>query len=88
MAAAGLQAGCNYQFAGSFVIGIQGDYDWVDAGFSREVTGRMQDTYHRARLLRARCYWPSGRAADQGDELAPPHGEHGDLLPPACPRHR
>jgi outer membrane immunogenic protein len=27
----GLQAGCNYQFAGGWVIGIQGDYDWTDA---------------------------------------------------------
>jgi outer membrane immunogenic protein len=26
----GLQAGCNYQ-AGGFVVGIQGDYDWMDA---------------------------------------------------------
>ena len=27
----GLQGGCNYQFAGGFVIGIQGDYAWMDA---------------------------------------------------------
>src|ERR1700730_16243292 len=27
----GAQAGCDYQFAGSFVIGIQGDYAWTDA---------------------------------------------------------
>ncbi len=27
----GLQAGCDYQFAGGFVIGIQGDYAWTDA---------------------------------------------------------
>lgn len=28
----GVQAGCDYQFAGSnWVIGIQGDYDWADA---------------------------------------------------------
>jgi outer membrane immunogenic protein len=26
----GLQAGCNYQ-AGGFVVGIQGDYDWMNA---------------------------------------------------------
>jgi outer membrane immunogenic protein len=31
---AGLQAGCNYQFAGGFVIGIQGDYAWTDANGS------------------------------------------------------
>ena len=28
---AGVQVGCDYQFAGGFVIGIQGDYDWTDA---------------------------------------------------------
>ena len=42
MAAAGqqvLQAGCNYQFAGGFVVGIQGDYDWANAGFSRDTRG-------------------------------------------------
>ena len=33
--AVGLQAGCNYQFAGGWVIGIQGDYDWINAGFER-----------------------------------------------------
>jgi outer membrane immunogenic protein len=27
----GVQAGCDYQFAGGFVIGIQGDYAWTDA---------------------------------------------------------
>jgi outer membrane immunogenic protein len=27
----GVQAGCDYQFAGGFVIGIAGDYDWTDA---------------------------------------------------------
>jgi outer membrane immunogenic protein len=27
----GLQAGCDYQFAGRFVIGIQGDYAWTNA---------------------------------------------------------
>ncbi|VIO72070.1 hypothetical protein CI1B_43120 [Bradyrhizobium ivorense] len=28
---AGVQAGCDYQFAGGFVIGLQGDYAWADA---------------------------------------------------------
>src|SRR5262245_37902311 len=28
---AGVQGGCNYQFAGGFVIGIQADYDWTNA---------------------------------------------------------
>src|SRR5882757_7806427 len=27
----GIQAGCNYQFAGGWVVGIQGDYGWTDA---------------------------------------------------------
>jgi outer membrane immunogenic protein len=27
---AGVQAGCNYQFNGGWVVGIQGDYDWAD----------------------------------------------------------
>src|SRR5262245_10580704 len=27
----GIQAGCDYQFAGGWVIGIQGDYAWTDA---------------------------------------------------------
>jgi len=29
---AGVQVGCDYQFAGGFVIGIQADYDWMNAG--------------------------------------------------------
>jgi outer membrane immunogenic protein len=33
--AGGLQAGCNYQFAGGWVLGIQGDYDWTDAHLDR-----------------------------------------------------
>jgi outer membrane immunogenic protein len=31
----GVQAGCNYQFAGGWVVGIQGDYDWTDAHADR-----------------------------------------------------
>ena len=30
----GVQAGCDYQFGGGFVIGIQGDYDWTNANGS------------------------------------------------------
>ena len=30
----GVQVGCDYQFAGGFVIGIQGDYDWMNANGS------------------------------------------------------
>jgi outer membrane immunogenic protein len=28
----GVQGGCNYQFAGGWVVGIQGDYDWSGSG--------------------------------------------------------
>src|SRR6185312_5073990 len=27
---AGVQGGCDYQFAGGFVIGVAGDYGWTD----------------------------------------------------------
>jgi outer membrane immunogenic protein len=30
----GVQAGCNYQFADRWVVGIQGDYDWTDVNSS------------------------------------------------------
>jgi outer membrane immunogenic protein len=30
----GFQGGCDYQFAGGFVIGIAGDYDWANADAS------------------------------------------------------
>ena len=30
----GFQAGCDYQFGGGFVIGIQADYDWTSAKVS------------------------------------------------------
>jgi outer membrane immunogenic protein len=31
---AGVQVGCNYQFAGGFVVGAQADYDWTNANGS------------------------------------------------------
>jgi outer membrane immunogenic protein len=31
----GLQVGCNYQFAGGWVVGLQADYDWTDAHADR-----------------------------------------------------
>jgi outer membrane immunogenic protein len=34
----GVQAGCNYQFAGGWVVGIQADYDWTDAKGSNAST--------------------------------------------------
>jgi outer membrane immunogenic protein len=33
--AGGVQGGCNYQFAGGWVVGIQGDYDWANAHLDR-----------------------------------------------------
>ena len=30
----GIQGGCDYQFAGGFVIGIQADYAWTNADSS------------------------------------------------------
>jgi outer membrane immunogenic protein len=32
----GVQAGCDYQFAGGWVIGIQGDYAWTEANGSHD----------------------------------------------------
>src|SRR5262249_39059499 len=37
----------------------------------------------RVRLLRARREWPRSRAAEQRDEIATFHVEHGDFLPDA-----
>jgi len=37
--AAAVQAGCNYQFAGGWVVGFQGDYDWANADFNRDTAG-------------------------------------------------
>ena len=48
--AGGVQAGCDYQFAGGFVIGIQGDYAWSNA------EGPMT-----ARALGVRYHSKSGR---------------------------
>ena len=31
----GVQGGCNYQFAGGWVVGIQADYDWTNAHADR-----------------------------------------------------
>jgi outer membrane immunogenic protein len=42
----GAQAGCDYQFAGGFVIGIQGDYAWADAERSHDSTREIGVAYH------------------------------------------
>ena len=48
----GVQAGCDYQFAGGFVIGIQGDYAWTDAEGSHDSARELGVAYHsRVRSL-------------------------------------
>jgi outer membrane immunogenic protein len=42
----GVQAGCDHQFAGGFVIGIQGDYGWTDAEGSHDSTREIGVAYH------------------------------------------
>jgi outer membrane immunogenic protein len=42
----GAQAGCDYQFAGGFVIGVQGDYAWADAEGSHDSAREIGVAYH------------------------------------------
>jgi outer membrane immunogenic protein len=42
----GVQAGCDYQFAGGIVIGIQGDHGWTNAGGSHPSTREFGVSYH------------------------------------------
>jgi outer membrane immunogenic protein len=42
----GGQAGCDYQFAGGFVIGVQGDYGVADAEGSHDSTREIGVAYH------------------------------------------
>ena len=42
----GVQAGCDYQFAGGFVLGIQGDYAWADAEGSHDSALEFGVAYH------------------------------------------
>ncbi len=42
----GVQAGCDYQFAGGFVIGIQGDYAWADAEGAHDSARETGVAYH------------------------------------------
>jgi outer membrane immunogenic protein len=41
-----VQAGCDYQFAGGFVIGIQGDYAWTDGEGSHDSARELGVAYH------------------------------------------
>src|SRR5262245_59938651 len=43
----GVQAGCDYQFAGGFVIGLEGDYAWSDAVGSHDSTRETGVAYHQ-----------------------------------------
>jgi outer membrane immunogenic protein len=42
----GMQAGCDYQFAGRFVVGIQGDYAWTDAIGRHDSAREIGVAYH------------------------------------------
>jgi outer membrane immunogenic protein len=42
----GVQAGCDYQFAGGFVIGIQGDYGWANAQGDHDSAKETGVAYH------------------------------------------
>ena len=42
----GVQAGCDYQFAGGFVLGIQGDYAWTDAEGRHDSAREIGVAYH------------------------------------------
>jgi outer membrane immunogenic protein len=42
----GAQAGCDYQFAGGFVIGIQGDYAWTNDEGSHDSAREIGVAYH------------------------------------------
>jgi outer membrane immunogenic protein len=45
----GIQGGCNYQFSGNWVVGIQADYDWADGTGSGPHTtgaGTLTDQSH------------------------------------------
>jgi outer membrane immunogenic protein len=42
----GAQAGCDYQFAGGFVAGIQGDYAWTDAEGNHDSAREVGVAYH------------------------------------------
>ncbi len=42
----GVQAGCDHQFAGGFVTGIQGDYAWTNAEGSHDSAREFGVAYH------------------------------------------
>ncbi len=42
----GVQGGCDYQFAGGFVIGVQGDYGWTNANGSHASARETGVFYH------------------------------------------
>jgi outer membrane immunogenic protein len=42
----GVQGGCDYQFAGGFVIGLQGDYAWTNSEGSHDSALEIGVAYH------------------------------------------
>jgi outer membrane immunogenic protein len=42
----GVQAGCDYQFAGGFLVGLKGDYAWTDAVGMHDSTREIGVNYH------------------------------------------
>lgn len=42
----GMQAGCDYQFAGGIVVGMAGDYGWTDAKGSHDSAREFGVAYH------------------------------------------
>jgi outer membrane immunogenic protein len=42
----GVQGGCDYQFAGGFVIGLQGDYAWSNSAGSHDSALEIGVAYH------------------------------------------
>ena len=42
----GVQGGCDYQFAGGFLIGVQGDYAWIDAEGRHDSARELGVAYH------------------------------------------
>jgi hypothetical protein len=60
----GVQAGCDYQFAGGWVIGIQSDYAWTDAeGKQPDGFGSSGRRLCRSHPQRYQACGPAGRAS-------------------------
>ena len=76
----GVQAGCDYQFAGSFVIGIQGDYAWTDAEGSHDSAREFGVAYHSKTKSLASV---TGRIGYGGGQERAAHRHHEAVAVPA-----